>query len=120
MVDFEPPFMAGQSREGKWGVWPGSSVRDSRERSEGRFPRVPPRCQCGHQKAIHWEYGRMQGCSQCPDSRGRCRCRYYHPISTALEDVLVELFRCVAACERDWVLMDRIDLALGTPRRRGA
>jgi hypothetical protein len=84
---------------------------------QGWSTQVPPRCECGHHKALHWEYSRMQGCSHYVARRKSCECRGYCPSSTSLDDVLVELFHCVAACERDWALMDRIDLAMGTLQR---
>jgi hypothetical protein len=78
---------------------------------------VPARCMCGHHKALHWGYGRMEGCGQSESGR-RCGCGGYSAQSHPLNGVLVELSSCVATCERDWVLMDRIDLSLGVSRPR--
>jgi hypothetical protein len=79
--------------------------------------KLPPRCECGHHKALHWEYSRMEGCSHQVGRRITCQCRGYRPVSISLVDALAELFHCVAACERDWTLMDRIDLAVRTSQR---
>ncbi len=62
----------------------------------------------------------MEGCSQNAARAGRCRCRDYHPISQSLLGDLAELLDCVRSCERDWALMDRIDLAVGESTRRDA
>jgi hypothetical protein len=62
----------------------------------------------------------MEGCSQHAGRAGRCRCRGYHPISQSLLDDLTELIDWVRSCERDWALMDRIDLAMGESTRRDA
>jgi hypothetical protein len=51
----------------------------------------------------------MEGCSQQIGPRMTCQCRGYCSVSISLDDVLAELFDCVAACEQDWTLMDRID-----------
>jgi len=61
----------------------------------------------------------MKGCGHHRGMLDRCRCIGYQPISRPIEDALTELLDAVAECERDWVLMDRIDFALGvSPRRR--
>jgi hypothetical protein len=75
---------------------------------------------CGHDKALHWLYGRMEGCSPHAARTRRCRCGGYHPISRSLLHDLAELLDWVRSCERDWALMDRIDLALGESTRRDA
>lgn len=80
----------------------------------------PRRCVCGHDRVLHWRYGQMEGCSQHAGRAGRCRCGGYHPISQSLLDDLTELLDWVRSCERDWALMDRIDLALGESTRRDA
>ena len=41
-------------------------------------------------------------------------------MSGSLEEVRQELLACVASCERDWALMDRIDLSLGLALWRAA
>jgi hypothetical protein len=41
-------------------------------------------------------------------------------MSGSLEEVRKELLACVASCERDWALMDRIDLSLGLALWRAA
>jgi hypothetical protein len=55
----------------------------------------------------------MQGCSHPAGSRPGCECGRYTPISQSLTAVLAELMEWVGECERDWALMDRIDLSLG-------
>lgn len=77
----------------------------------------PRQCVCGHHGAMHWEYGRMQGCSHPAGTRTGCECGRYTPISESLAGVLAELMECVSQCEQDWALMDRIDLSLGLGRR---
>ena len=79
---------------------------------------APIRCVCGHQKADHWRYGQMEGCGWHEALFNRCRCPGYRPISQSLDKALTELLDCVAGCERDWDLMDRIDVALGISTRR--
>lgn len=80
----------------------------------------PARCGCGHHKALHWHYGRMEGCRHAEGGPARCRCAGYRPGTQSLVDALTELLECVKECERDWCLMDRIDLSLGLARSRGS
>jgi hypothetical protein len=77
--------------------------------------KTPIQCQCGHYRTLHWRYGQMEGCSHRDGGR-QCCCRRYSALSGSLDDVTAELLACVASCERDWALMDRIDLSL---RRAG-
>jgi hypothetical protein len=77
------------------------------------------RCACGHARAVHWEYARMQGCSHPMGRLRQCACRGYIPISVQLQDGIDDLLNVVAECERDWSLLDRIDLSLGLVRGRG-
>jgi hypothetical protein len=74
------------------------------------------RCGCGHARAVHWEYARMQGCSHPMGRLRQCTCRGYLPISAQLQDGIDDLLNFVAECERDWALLDRIDLSLGLAR----
>jgi hypothetical protein len=76
------------------------------------------RCGCGHARAVHWEYARMQGCSHPVGRLRQCACRGYLPISVQLQDGMDDLLNFVAECERDWALLDRIDLSLGLVRDR--
>jgi hypothetical protein len=46
----------------------------------------------------------------------QCACRGYLPISDQLQDGIDDLLNFVAECERDWALLDRIDLSLGLAR----
>jgi hypothetical protein len=48
----------------------------------------------------------------------QCDCHAYREPSRAVADALNQLLECVTECERDWSLLDRIDLSLGTARRR--
>jgi hypothetical protein len=78
------------------------------------------RCGCGHARAVHWKYARMQGCSHPMGPLRRCACPGCLPISVQLQDGLNDLLNFVVDCERDWALLDRIDLSLGLVRgRRG-
>jgi hypothetical protein len=61
----------------------------------------------------------MEGCGQRESGR-QCRCRGYSAMSGSLEEVRKELLACVASCEKDWSLMDRIDLSLGLALWRAA
>jgi hypothetical protein len=80
---------------------------------------VAVRCECGHYRAVHWRYGLMEGCSQ-RESGHQCRCRGFSAMTGSLEAGKAELLACVARCEHDWALMDRIDLSLGLAVRRAA
>ena len=60
----------------------------------------------------------MQGCANPMGRLRQCACRGYLPISGQLQDGLDELLNFVAECERDWALLDRIDLSLGLVRGR--
>jgi hypothetical protein len=80
----------------------------------------PRRCVCGHHSALHWQYGRMQGCSHPAGCESPCRCGGYAPAPGPVGRALGELLDCVEDCERDWALMDRIDLALGYRPQPGA
>jgi hypothetical protein len=62
----------------------------------------------------------MEGCGHSDGGSGRCRCGGYHPGTQSLVDAWAELLECVASCERDWCLMDRIDLSLGLARSRSS
>jgi hypothetical protein len=53
----------------------------------------------------------MEGCGHHEAPYQRCRCPGYAAISHSLEDALAALLEHVADCERDWALMDRIDLS---------
>ncbi len=61
----------------------------------------------------------MEGCAQRESGR-QCRCRGYIAMSGSLDEVRAELLACVASCERDWSLMDRIDISLGLATFRAA
>ena len=62
----------------------------------------------------------MEGCRQSDGGSGRCRCAGYRQSSQSLVVALTELLECVEACERDWCLMDRIDLSLGMTGSRAS
>src|SRR5437879_3123201 len=49
---------------------------------------VPARCACGHHKAHHWHYGRMEGCGHSDRGAGRCRCAGYGASAQWLSGVL--------------------------------
>jgi hypothetical protein len=81
--------------------------------------KVLVRCECGHHKTLHWRYGQMEGCAHRESGR-QCRCRGYSATSGSLDEVRAELLACVASCEGDWSLMDRIDISLGLAGFRAA
>src|ERR1700694_5131648 len=68
---------------------------------------------CGHARAVHWEYARMQGCSHPMGRLQQCTCRGYLPVSAQLQDGIDDLLNFVAECERDWALLDRVDVSVG-------
>jgi hypothetical protein len=75
------------------------------------------RCVCGHFGVEHFRYGGVEGCGHHHALYEQCRCRGYCAISQSLRDELAALVDQVAECERDWLLMDSIDLSLRIPRR---
>ena len=81
--------------------FPGSTWADVRR----------PSCVCGHPKATHRTYARFQACTKRVVG-SQCRCQSYRLVPEALREALTDLHKCVAHCERDWILQDQIDRAI--------